>query len=254
MKISIITVCYNSADTLQDTLESVRSQDYSEIEHILIDGGSSDATVEIIKSFQHVTKWVSESDDGLYDAINKGIRMASGDVIGVLNSDDFFPQNHTVSTIAQAFLTNKVDAIYGDVAFVRPHNLGKVVRIYSSKNFTPRFFKYGYMPAHPSFYVKARCHHDLGLYRTDYKIAADYELLMRFFIKGKITSYYVPEVFVFMRTGGVSNKGIFSRYILNKEIVRACKENGVSTNLLILSMKYVNKIFEYIKPMFAVGK
>ena len=249
MKISIITVTYNSATTVRDTLESVNNQDYEDIEHILVDGASTDTTVEIIKSFPHVKKWVSEKDNGLYDAINKGIQMANGDVIGILNSDDFFPRKNIVSKIAHAFSENKVEAVYGDIAFVRPENLDKVIRLYSSKKFTPRRFAYGYMPAHPSFYVKRECYTTFGSYKFDYKIAADYELLMRFIYKNKITHAYIPEVLVYMRTGGVSNKNILSRYTLNKEIIRACKENGVNTNMAVLSLKYINKIFEYIKPM-----
>ncbi len=167
----------------------------------------------------------------------------------VLNSDDFFPNKHVVSTIARAFEENKVAAVFGDIAFVRPENLDKVVRLYSSGKFTPRRFAYGYMPAHPSFYVKKSCYDELGLYKFDYTIAADYELLMRFIYKHGISYHYIPEILVYMRTGGVSNKNILSRYTLNKEIIRACKENGVNTNMAILSIKYLNKVFEYIRPV-----
>ncbi len=249
MKISIVTVTYNSAATLADTLKSVQQQDYPDVEHILVDGASKDETVNIIRSFPHVKKWVSEKDSGLYDAINKGIGMAGGDVVGILNSDDFFPHKGIVSTIARAFKENKVDAVFGDIAFVRPENLDKVVRLYSSGKFTPRRFAYGYMPAHPSFYVRKRCYDELGLYKFDYTIAADYELLMRFIYKHGIPYHYIHEILVYMRTGGVSNKNFLSRYTLNKEIIRACKENDVNTNMAILSLKYFNKVFEYIKPV-----
>jgi glycosyltransferase involved in cell wall biosynthesis len=251
MKISIITVTYNSAATLAHTLESVDNQDYNNIEHVLVDGGSSDETVSIIQSFPHVAKWVSEKDKGLYDAINKGIGMATGDVIGILNSDDFFPGNHIVSLIATAFEQNNIEAVYGDIAFVRPGRLEKIIRLYSSKKFTPRRFGFGYMPAHPSFYVRRDCYEQYGLYKLDYKIAADYELLMRFIYRQKIRYYYIPEILVYMRTGGVSNKNVMSRYTLNKEIIKACKENGVQTNMALLSLKYLNKVFEYIKPVVA---
>jgi glycosyltransferase involved in cell wall biosynthesis len=250
MTISIITVTCNSAATLAHTIESVKSQDYMAIEHILIDGGSSDATVDIIKSYPHITKWVSEKDKGLYDAINKGILMASGDVIGILNSDDFFPDNTVVSKIVKAFEDNNTDAVYGDIAFVRPGKLNKIIRLYSSKKFTPARFGYGYMPAHPSFYVRKKCYDQYGLYKLDYKIAADYELLMRFICKHTINCTYIPAILVYMRTGGVSNKNVWSRYTLNKEIIKACKDNGVNTNMALLSLKYLNKIFEYIKPAF----
>jgi glycosyltransferase involved in cell wall biosynthesis len=248
MKISIITVTYNSAATLKDTLRSVQEQDHPDIEHILVDGASRDATVDIIKSYPHVAKWVSEKDSGLYDAINKGINMATGDVVGILNSDDFFPQTDVISLIAKTFEEKKCDAVYGDIAFVRPERLDKIIRLYSSRKFTPKRFAYGYMPAHPSFYVRKACYDSMGLYKYDYKIAADYELLMRFIYKHGISHAYIPEILVYMRTGGVSNKNILSRYTLNKEIIRACKENGVTTNMAILSFKYLNKIFEYIRP------
>ncbi len=254
MKISIITVTYNSAATLQHTLESVNNQDYPDIEHILVDGGSTDETVAIIQSYPHVAQWVSEKDRGLYDAINKGIRMATGDVIGILNSDDFFPGNHIVTQIVNSFGQNNVSAVYGDIAFVRPGRLEKIVRLYSSKKFTPRRFGYGYMPAHPSFYARKSCYDSLGLYKLDYKIAADYELLMRFIFKNGISYAYIPEILVYMRTGGVSNKNLLSRYTLNKEIIKACKENGVNTNMALLSLKYLNKVFEYVKPVIARKK
>lgn len=248
MKVSIITVTFNSAATLQDTLESVKTQDHPNIEHILVDGASKDGTVSIIKSYPHVAKYVSEKDKGLYDAINKGILMSTGDVIGILNSDDFFPHKKVISNMVNIFNQQQVDAVYGDIAFVRPDNLHRVVRHYSSKKFHPRKFAYGYMPAHPSFYVKREFYEQYGLYKLDYKIAADYELLMRFMHSNKLKYAYNPEVMVYMRTGGVSNKNILSRYVLNKEIIRACKENGVNTNMFIISLKYFSKVFEYVTP------
>jgi glycosyltransferase involved in cell wall biosynthesis len=250
MKISIITVTYNSGSTISDTLQSVKIQDYHNIEHILVDGGSKDDTVSKIKAFPHVAKWVSEKDKGLYDAINKGIKMATGNIIGLLHSDDFFPNNNVVSRIAKQFKENNVDAVYGDIAFVKQDNTSKIVRLYSSRKFSPRKFAYGYMPAHPSFYVKKKVYDEFGLYKLDYKIAADYELLMRLIYKNNISYTYMNEVLVHMRTGGLSNKTFFSRYLLNKEIIKACKENGVNTNMAVLSLKYINKIFEFIKPAF----
>jgi glycosyltransferase involved in cell wall biosynthesis len=250
MKVSIITTTYNSAATLRDTLESVKNQDHPDIEHILVDGRSTDETVEIIKSYPHVAKYVSEDDQGLYDAINKGIRMSTGDIVGILNSDDFFPDSTIVSSIVKVFEKEKVDAVYGDIAFVHPENLKKVVRLYSSKKFHPGKFARGYMPAHPSFYAKRSCFEKLGYYQLDYKIAADFELLMRFFMNNEIKTSYLQKVIVYMRTGGVSNRNFLSRYILNKEIIKACKENGVKTNLFYVSLKYFIKIFEYIRPAF----
>jgi len=251
MRVTIVTVTFNSEATLATTLESVRAQDHDDIEHILVDGASRDGTVRIIQSYPHVARCISEPDKGMYDAMNKGIAMATGDIVGTLNSDDFFPGPSIVSRVVDAFRRSPVDAIYGDVAFVRPDNLTRIVRRYSSRRFRPALFARGYMPAHPSFYVKRRCHEEFGLYRTDYKIAADFELLMRFLYRHHVPYAYEPMTTVHMRTGGVSNQSVASRYLLNKEIVRACRENGVRTNLAKLSLKYFTKIFEFIGP--AVG-
>lgn len=250
LQISVVTVTFNSAGTLRDTLRSVAAQDYTNVEHVLVDGGSKDGTIDIIRSFPHVKKWVSEKDKGLYDAINKGIRMAGGDVVGILNSDDFFADNQVLSRIAETFSDHPIDAVYGDIAFVKPNNLRKIIRLYRSATFSPRKFAFGYMPAHPSFYVKKDIYERLGLYKLDYKIAADYELLMRFIYRNHLSCRYIDKVLVYMRTGGVSNKTVFSRYTLNREIIKACRENGVNTNMAILSVKYLNKVFEYIKPIF----
>jgi glycosyltransferase involved in cell wall biosynthesis len=248
MKVSIVTVTLNSASTLATAMDSVAEQDYPDIEHILVDGKSSDRTPDIIRSYPHVARFVSEPDDGLYDAINKGIRLATGDVVDILNSDDFFPSPHIVSQIAEALAVRNVDAIFGDVAFVRPDNLDRIVRMYSSRKFSPSQFARGYMPAHPTFYVRRRCYEQFGVYQTDYKIAADYELLVRFIHRHRISYAYLPVTMVYMRTGGVSNRTVASRYVLNREIVRACKENGLTTNMARLSLKYVFKVFEYVKP------
>jgi glycosyltransferase involved in cell wall biosynthesis len=249
-KISIITATYNSAATVKDTLESVSKQTYQNIEHIIVDGLSKDNTVAIAK--QYNVKIICEKDKGLYDAINKGIKASTGDVVGILNSDDFFPNENVISKVADAFEKNNTHAVYGNIAFVKPENLNKIIRQYNSAKFTLGKFKYGYMPAHPSFYAKKSCFEQYGYYYTDYKIAADYELLMRFMYTHKITSAYINENLVYMRTGGVSNQNLKSRYILNKEIVKACKANNVNTNMALLSLKYINKIGEFIKPRIGV--
>lgn len=254
MKISVVTVTYNSASTLKDTIESVKRQDHPDIEHILVDGGSTDGTVDIIKSNPHITKWISEKDRGLYDAINKGILMAEGEVIGVLNSDDFFPKNSVLSKLAKEFNNPENDAVIGDIAFVKPENLERMVRLYSAKKFHPGKFAAGFMPPHPSFYVRRKFYEAYGLYKLDYKIAADYELLIRFMFTHKLRYTYIPETMVYMRTGGVSNQSVKSRYILNKEIIKACAENGINTNMAKLSLKYFTKIFEYLGPMLKNAK
>jgi glycosyltransferase involved in cell wall biosynthesis len=237
LKISIITASYNSSKTIRETLESVANQTYEYIEHIIVDGASKDGTLEIIKNYHHVAKVISEPDNGIYDAMNKGIRVATGDVIGFLNSDDFLTSRESISKIADALNSNKVDAVFGDIKFVSAVDLGKVIRFYSSKKFNPSRFAWGYMPAHPTFYSYRKFYEKNGLFKTDYKICADYELLVRFLYSNKMSYNYIENVLVTMRAGGVSNGNLKSRYILNKEIVRACKENGINTNLVKVGLK-----------------
>ena len=187
MKISIITITYNSGKTVEDTLKSVAAQSYKNIEHVVIDGASKDNTLDIVKSFPNV-KLLSEPDKGIYDAMNKGVAMTTGDIVGILNSDDFYPSDDIIQKVVDAFNANKVDSIYGDVKFVSPNNLNKVTRYYSSAKWNPEKFAYGYMPAHPSFFVKKECYEKFGDFKTDYKISSDYELLIRFLYVNKISS------------------------------------------------------------------
>ena len=250
MKVSLITVTFNSGMTLRDTIQSVLSQSFPDIEYILVDGLSQDRTIKIVKEyeplFQNRLKWVSEKDSGLYDAMNKGIRMATGDIIGIINSDDFYFRNDVITKIVEAFNDNNVQAIYGDVRFVNPNNLDRTVRYYSSKRFVPSLFRFGFMPAHPTFFTYRKYFDQLGYYKTNYKIAADYELLLRFLYVQRLKSKYLPLDFMKMRTGGTSTASIRSNILLNKEIVRACKENGIWTCYPLLLLKYLVKIFEFI--------
>jgi glycosyltransferase involved in cell wall biosynthesis len=247
LKISVITVCFNNQSTIQDTIQSVLDQSYKNIEYIIIDGQSNDGTVEIIKSFgSRISKFVSEPDVGMYDAINKGIKLASGEIVGILNSDDFFYNNTVLEKVADTLNNNNTDAVYGDALFVDRLNTDKIKRYYSSKHFNPEKFKSGFMPAHPSFYVKRDLFEKLGYYKTDYKIASDYELLVRFMYVNHIRCKYIEMPFVSMRTGGLSNKSILSNITLNKEIARACRENGIRTNYFSIYSKYFTKVFEYL--------
>ncbi len=236
--------------TLRDTIQSVLSQSFPDIEYILVDGLSQDRTIKIVKEyeplFQNRLKWVSEKDSGLYDAMNKGIRMATGDIIGIINSDDFYFRNDVITKIVEAFNDNNVQAIYGDVRFVNPNNLDRTVRYYSSKRFVPSLFRFGFMPAHPTFFTYRKYFDQFGYYKTNYKIAADYELLVRFLYVHRLKSKYLPLDFMKMRTGGASTASIKSNILLNKEIVRACKENGIWTCYPLLLLKYLVKIFEFI--------
>ncbi len=252
MKISIVTVTFNSEKTIAGTIESVLQQEYNDYEYLVIDGESKDRTVEIIKEwepkFNGKMRWISEHDKGMYDGINKGIRMATGDVVGIINSDDFFHRTDIFEKINEAFTSNPgVEAIYGDVRFVNPGNLEKTVRYYSSKHWSPWRFRFGFMPAHPSFYTKKENFDKYGYYQYDYHIAADYELLIRHLYTNKVPVKYVPLDFMKMRTGGRSTDGIQANIRLNKEIVRACAEDGIWTCMLLLFLKYYIKVFELIK-------
>jgi len=250
MKISIITVVYNSSLTIRDTIESVLSQSYDNLEYCIVDGDSTDGTLSIIKEYEQKfkgkLKWVSDSDTGIYDAMNKGIRMATGDVIGIINSDDFYHKTDVIEQIAKAFENNDIQATIADVRFVNPDNLDRTVRYYSSKKFTVNRFRFGFMPAHPTFFTYKKNFEKYGYYQTDYKIAADFELLIRFLYTNKLKFQYLPIDVMKMRTGGMSTASWKSNLLLNKEIVRGCKENGIYTNLFILSLKYFVKVFELI--------
>ena len=252
MKISVITVTFNSAATVRDTIESVLWQEYQDYEYLVIDGGSKDNTVDIIREYEPKfggrMRWISEKDKGMYDGINKGIRMATGDVVGIINSDDFYHRNDIFDVIAKSFKENPdVQAIYGDVRFVKPSNLEKTVRYYSCKNWKPWRFRFGFMPAHPTFFTYKENFEKHGYYQYDYHIAADYELLIRHLYTNKIPAKYVPVDFMKMRTGGRSTNGWKANVLLNKEIVRACKENGIWTCMPLLFMKYFIKVFELVK-------
>ena len=248
MKVSIVTTSYNSAVTIKDTMESVLSQTYQNIEYIVKDGGSTDGTLDIIREFEPKfhgrMKWASMKDKGIYDGMNQGIEMATGDVIGIINSDDFYTSNDIIENIVEVMNHKKVDAVYGDIHFVRDTNLNKIIRFYSSKRFRPFWLRFGFMPAHPSFYVKKDVYKKAGLYKTDYKIAADFEIMVRLFLKYHITYQYINRDFVTMRTGGASTKNLHNRMIGLIEDVRACHENGFYTNKLFVAAKYLYKILQ----------
>jgi glycosyltransferase involved in cell wall biosynthesis len=249
LKVSIITVSYNSGKTIKTAIESVLSQDYPRVEYIIVDGMSTDNTVDIIKQYStKISTWVSEPDNGIYDAMNKAIQLATGDVVGILNSDDFYHDSKIISTVMEVFKNQPIDAVFGDLVFVDSSNLSQVVRKYSSKSWTPEKFAYGFMPAHPTFFVKRNFYQEIGLFKTEYPIGADYELLIRFLYKNRIKYHYINKVLVKMRTGGLSTKGLKSNLILNRDILKACRENGIETNYLKIYSKYFFKVFELINP------
>ena len=248
MKISIITATYNSAQTLGDTMKSVLSQTYQNIEYIVADGASTDGTCNLIRQFaprfNGRMKWLSENDNGIYDAMNKGIQMATGDVVGILNSDDYFTSDDVIERVARAF-SDDIDAVYGDVHFIHDGHPNKCVRYYSSKPFRPLWLRFGFMPAHPSFYCRRSVYEKAGLYKTDYQIGSDYEMMVRLFMVYHVRAKYIPLDFVTMRTGGTSTRNVKSRIQLIEDDVRGCRENGVYTNRLMISMKFLYKVFEF---------
>jgi glycosyltransferase involved in cell wall biosynthesis len=245
LKFSIITVCYNSENTIRETIESLFSQNYKDIEYILVDGNSKDNTINIVNEYRNKFNIIiSENDHGMYDALNKGILAASGDIIGILNSDDIYSNTKVLELLANEFNKNpNFDALIGDVAF---KSNDKILRYYSSKNWNPSKFKFGMMPAHPSFYCKRELFYKYGLYDTRFKIAGDFELLLRFFLINKINYKYLPLQMVDMKLGGLSTSGFKSLYRINKEIKLAFKINSLKSNYIILSFRYFHKIFQYL--------
>jgi len=248
MKISIITTSYNSAKTIKDTLQSIASQSTLEqIEHILVDGGSTDNSMEIIKSFPHVAKYISESDKGIYDAMNKGIQLASGDVVGFLNSDDIFASSECVKLIIRAFQTTNKDAMYGDLFYVDQHNTDKVTRKWYAGDYDRENFLFGWMPPHPTFYVKREMFDKFGSFNLELKSAADYELMLRFLYKHDLSIGYIQEVLVKMREGGMSNRSIKNRLRANKEDKRAWEINGLTPKFYTTYLKPIKKIKQFIR-------
>lgn len=248
MKISIITVTYNSAATLRDTMESILSQTYTDIEYLVVDGLSKDNTMDIVREYEPRfggrMKWISEKDHGLYDAMNKGIRMSTGDIVGILNSDDFYTSNDILEKIVVGFDDN-VDAVYGDLHYVHADNLQRCVRYYSSEIFKPSLMRMGFIPAHPTFYCRRKYFDKYGCYKADYKIAADFDLLLRFIYVNNIKTKYLPIDMVTMRIGGASTNGLKGRLGGMREHLRSLKENGIKSNWFILSLRYFYKISEY---------
>jgi len=248
LKVSIITVVYNGGKTIEDTILSVASQSYPFIEHIIIDGVSTDDTLSVVQKHKNkITRVISEPDKGLYDAMNKGIKCATGDIIGILNADDVYYDEDCISLVIKELKEKRVDVVYGNLVYVAPDNLEKIIRYYNSESFIIEKFAYGMMPAHPTFFVYKKYYEKFGLYQTDYLIAADFELLVRFLFTHKASYSCLPKVLVKMRMGGVSTRNFKSNWILNMEVLRACKENMIKTNLIKIWSKYFIKLYQLIQ-------
>jgi len=248
MKISIITVCFNSAVTIRETIESVLAQDYPSIEYIIVDGGSNDGTMEIVMEYKdRIDVVISEPDRGIYDAMNKGIRAATGHVVGLLNSDDFYADDSAVRQLLELMDDAGSDTVFADLAIVDAKNTERVIRYYDSSSFHLGRLSYGWMPAHPTFLVKRELYQTHGGFSLDYNIAADFEMVARLLHTVGASYAYLPVAVVKMRVGGVSTNGLKSSWVLNKEIVRACRANGINTKLPRVLLKTPAKLMEYIR-------
>lgn len=246
MKISIITATYNSANTLKDTLICVRDQDHHDIEHIVVDGRSSDDTLTIAAGFPHIGKIISEKDAGIYDAMNKGISMATGEVIGILNSDDIYMDSSVLSSVAAAFEDPAVMTVYADLQYVQPDDLDKVIRTWRTGSFNKKSFYYGWMPPHPTFFVRKKIYEQVGLFNIDLRSAADYEIMLRILLKYGFPAHYIPRVIVKMRAGGMSNASLWNRLRANKEDRLSWKLNGLQPYFFTLYLKPLRKIPQFI--------
>jgi glycosyltransferase involved in cell wall biosynthesis len=251
-KISIITVSFNSVNTIEDTIRSVISQDFNNIEYIIIDGGSTDGTVDIINSFSdYIYYFISEFDNGIYEAMNKGINVATGDIIGILNSDDFYPTTNVIDDVAKSFLKYYCDALYGDLVYVHPTRTHKIIRYWQAGHYSTTNIKNGWMLPHPTFFVKREIYKRYGLYDVELDSAADYEMIIRLLYKHNILVHYKPVILVNMRAGGLSNRSLLNRIRANKYDGIAWTKNQLNRPLFIRIKKPLQKLSQFfIKPKF----
>ncbi|MEM8899088.1 MAG: glycosyltransferase family 2 protein [Bacteroidota bacterium] len=249
-KISLVTVCFEAEAFLEDCIQSVLKQDYPNIEYIIIDGGSSDGTLKIIKKYENrISKWISEADEGLYDAMNKGINMASGEVVGFLHADDLYEHISVISHVMGAFQDEKIGTVYGDLVYVEADNTDQITRYYPAQDFHINKFRKGLMPPHPTFFVRKSLYEEFGGFDMSYRICADFDLMVRILYREKVASAYLPEVLVRMRNGGISTSSIKSTLTINQEMLKACKKYGLNTNLLLIYSKYFTKVSQlFIRP------
>ena len=246
MKVSIITITYNSENTLRTCIESVLNQTYKNIEHIIVDGKSTDGTLNIVNEYREgIANIISEPDDGIYDAMNKGIKLATGDIVGILNSDDFYIDSYVIEKIVNSFIKYKVDSLYGDLLYVDPVDTNKVIRYWKSSVFIPGSFKRGWHPPHPTFFVKKLVYDKYGGFDLNFEVSADFELMLRFLEKYKISTYYLNEPLVKMRMGGVSNNSVFNVIKGNINCYKAFKKNGLDVSILYLFYRLLPKVKQF---------
>ncbi|ADR19873.1 glycosyltransferase family 2 protein [Calditerrivibrio nitroreducens] len=247
MKISIITPVLNAVDTIEDCIKSVQTQTYKNLEHIIIDGGSTDGTLEKIKKlFNDKMIVVSEPDEGIYDALNKGIKLASGEIIGILHSSDFYYNDKVLEMVAEVFLNYDVDSCYGDLTYVDKFDTSKIIRYWRSGYYKHGLFRLGWHPPHPTFFVKKQVYEKYGLYNTSFKIAGDYELMLRFLEKYNISTYYIPYILVNMRIGGKSNQSLKNIIFMTLEDYKAWKANQLRGGVLAILFKKLSKVSQFI--------
>lgn len=248
MKVSVVTVCYNAEGFIETAIQSVLNQSYQNIEYIVVDGNSTDATFEIINQYKgQITKVISESDEGIYDAMNKGIKQATGDVIGILNADDFYFDSEVIQDVVNFFDEKPTDSVYGDLVYVERNNINKVVRYWRSGEFKRAKFKYGWMLPHPAWFVKRQVYQKHGLYDLSLKTSSDYEYMLRVLYKHKISSRYLPRVMIIMRTGGTSNASLTHRIKANAEDRKAWALNGLRYGSYAAYLKPLRKILQFVR-------
>ncbi len=248
MKVSIITPVFNNAETIESAIKSVLQQTYSNIEYIIVDGSSTDGTLERIRNYKSkISKIISENDDGIFDAMNKGLKAATGDVIGILNSDDFYVNEFVIEKVVRQMQEKNVDSVYGDLVYVAPKNPDKIVRFWKSGPYYRGIFYSGWMPPHPTFFVKKWVFDKYGKFDTRLKNAADYELMLRFLHKYEISTTYIPQVLVKMRTGGNSNSSIINRLKANWEDRKAWEYNDLKPKFWTLTLKPLKKLTQYLR-------
>jgi glycosyltransferase involved in cell wall biosynthesis len=247
MKVTIITAAYNAAKTIDETLDSVARQSYPNIEHIVVNGASTDDTQSIIEQYRDkLAAIVSGPDHGVYDAMNKGLALASGEVVGFLNADDIYADKDVLSRVVGIMEHESLDALFGDVEFFRSEDPTRTVRRYRSARFSPDQIALGWMPAHPALFLRRRVYEHYGVFRTDYRIAGDFEYCARIFHSDTLVYRSLPETLVRMRTGGISTSGWRNTVLLNREVLRACRENGINTNIIKIFSKYPAKLMEFL--------
>jgi len=248
LRVSIITVVHNNRATMEDCVENVLSQSYKEIEYIVVDGGSNDGTIDVIQAYrERISHWVSEPDQGIYDAMNKGIRMATGEVIGFLHSSDVYAHPKVIEEVVQVFEDSNVSSVYGDLQYVDKENLNRVIRNWKSSPYRHGKFKLGWMPPHPTFFVRKEIYEKYGYFNTHFRIAGDYELMLRFLERYRISAAYIPEVLVKMRWGGISNGGVKNILIKSYEDYRAWGMNDLNGRVHTILFKNLSKIPQFLE-------